>query len=80
MEVYVRGTVWYSCTLSDEDTRKVIKYAKENDCEYKEAVLDLYNQAEINLYNECIESDYSTEDIEGVNTDDLKYGDEEEDE
>ena len=80
MEVYVRGTVWYSCTLSDEDTRKVIKYAKENDCEYEEAVSALYYKCEINLYDTFVESDYTTEEIEEVRIDGLEYENEEEDE
>ena len=80
MEVYVRGTVWYSCTLSDEDTRKVIKYAKENDCEYEEAVSALYDKGEINLYDTFVESDSTTEEIEDVRIDSLQYENEEEDE
>ena len=80
MEVYVRGTVWYSCTLSDEDTRKVIKYTKENDCEYEEAVSALYDKCEINLYDSFVESDYTTEEIEDVRIDGLEYENEEEDE
>ena len=80
MEVYVRGTVWYSCTLSDEDTRKVIKYAKENDCEYEEAVSALYDKGEINLYDTFVESDFTTEEIEDARIDGLEYENEEEDE
>lgn len=72
LKVEVVGTIYYTCELSDEDEKKVVNYIKDNpeDFEFmneKEsitaAVHILYNNSEIELYDNAIESDYSTEEI-----------------
>lgn len=75
MEACVKGTVYYNCDLNEEDTRKVIDFAKENDMCYEQAVAQLYDNGEISLYDCSTESDYATESIEDVelNDDDRHY-------
>jgi len=68
MELTVTGKIWYACILSDEDSLQVLDYAKENDLSIEEAAMELYNKGEISFYEECVESDYSTENIELVET------------
>lgn len=72
LKIEAVGTVYYTCELSDEDEKKVVNYIKDNpeDFEFmneKEsiaaAVRILYDNSEIELYDDAIESDYSTEEI-----------------
>lgn len=63
MIVEVEALVTYSCYLSDEDEQKVTKLAEQNDISLKEAAEILYNNAEIDLYQDSRESDFSTQDF-----------------
>lgn len=80
MRVMVTAEVQYCCELNKEDSQKVIEYAKENNCDYERAVGELY--PDINLYENSYESDFSIENIDGVELDDeeLEEEDKEEDE
>ena len=72
LKVEVVGRICYTCELSDEDEAKVVNYIKDNPEEFEfmteeesiiAAVDILYNDSEIELYGNAIESDYSTEEI-----------------
>lgn len=66
------ATVYYTCSLSDEDGQKVLDYIKENPEEFRfmsdrkkilKAVEILSSDCEIELYDDSTESDFSTEEI-----------------
>lgn len=66
------ATVHYTCWLSDEDSKKVIEYIKENQEELEfmtdkekilKAVQELYEEDEISPYDSSNESDFSTEEF-----------------
>lgn len=66
------ATVYYTCSLSDEDGQKVLDYIKENPDEFKfmsdkkkilKAVEILSNNCDIELYYDSVESDFSTEEL-----------------
>lgn len=59
--VMTEATVQYACRLSAEDERKVREYAEQNDVTLEEAVEELYNDCDINLYANSGESDFSTD-------------------
>lgn len=72
LKVEVIGRICYTCELSDEDEAKVVNYIKDNPEEFEfmteeksiiAAVDILYNDSEIDLYDDAVESDYSTEEI-----------------
>lgn len=72
LKVEVVGTIYYTCELSDEDEEKVINYIKDSPEEFEfmteeesivAAVDILYNNSEIELYDNATESDYHTEEI-----------------
>lgn len=72
LKVEVVGRICYTCELSDEDEKKVVDYIKDNPEEFefmteKESIVAavdiLYNDSEIDLYDNATESDYSTEEI-----------------
>ncbi len=72
LKVEAVATVTYTCELSDEDEKKVIKYIKNNPDEFKfmtdeESILAavdiLYNDGKLDLYDDSVESDFSTEEI-----------------
>jgi KaiC/GvpD/RAD55 family RecA-like ATPase len=70
MKVMVTAEVQYCCELSEEDSQKVIKYAKEYNCDYENAVEKLYwSFHDIDLYRTSYESDFSTESIDEVELD-----------
>lgn len=65
-------TTWFTCNLTDEEEKKVVDYIKENPDEFEfmnkkaaiaKAVEILYENDEINLYDNAIESDFSTDEI-----------------
>ena len=66
LTVETTAIVTYTCYLTEEDSEKVINYADENGLELTEAVAELYSNAEIDLYHESTESDFSTESIDMV--------------
>lgn len=66
------ATIYYTCSLSDEDGQKVLNYIKENPEEFEfmlakekiiKAVEKLYDNSEINIYDDSAESDFTTEKI-----------------
>lgn len=71
LKVEAVGTIYYTCELSDEDEEKVVGYIKDNPEEFDymdedtimEAVRILWDKGEIELYENAIESDYMTEEI-----------------
>ena len=72
LKVEVIANVTYTCELSDEDEKKVIKYIKDNPDEFEfvtneksilAAVEFLYNNGELDLYNNSVESDFCTEEV-----------------
>jgi hypothetical protein len=65
MKVMVTAQVRYTCWLDEEQTKEVMEYAKENDCEIESAVMDLYNiHSDFDLYHDSTESDFSTESVD----------------
>lgn len=72
LKVEVVAKVTYTCNLSYKDEKKVIKYIKDNPDEFEfmtneksilSAVEFLYNNGELDLYDDSVESDFSTEEI-----------------
>lgn len=72
MQIEAVATVYYTCSLSDEDEKKVLDYIKENPDEFEfltdknkivKAVNELYEQCEIALYEDSVESDFFTDEI-----------------
>ncbi len=66
------ATVYYTCSLSDEDGKKVLDYIKENPEKFEfmsdkkkilKAVESLHKDCEIELYDDSTESDFCTEEI-----------------
>ena len=66
MEVYVRAEVWYTCELDNDQARQVVEYMAEHDCSAEYAVEMLYHNNDFGLYDNSVESDFSTEAIEDV--------------
>ena len=69
MIVMTETTVQYACQLSAEDEQKVREYAEQNNTTLKEAVGVLYDDCAINLYADCWESDFGTNEILRVEED-----------
>ncbi len=66
------ATAYYTCSLSDEDGQKVLNYIKENPEEFEfmsgkekilKAVEKLYQNSEVNVYDDSVEGDFSTEEF-----------------
>lgn len=66
------ATVYYTCSLSDEDGQKVLDYIKGNPDKFEfmsdknkiiKAIEKLYKDAEIDVYDDSVESDFSTEEF-----------------
>jgi len=66
------ATVYCTCLLSDDDGQKVLDYIKENPEEFEfmtdknkilKAVEKLYQDSEVNVYDDSIESDFLTEEF-----------------
>ena len=75
MSIQAKAMVTYTITLGKEDIEKVKNYVDENredfltgekytESEFINAVWELYNSGEISLYDDYVESDFSTEEIE----------------
>ena len=62
----VEATVTYACRLSKEDEQKVRDYIGDTDLSIDDAVIELYNAGEIDLYKNSTESDFSTNYVEQV--------------
>ena len=66
------ATVYYTCSLSEEDSQKVINYIKENPGKFDfmsdkdkiiRAVNILSSDCEIELYDDAVENDFNTDEI-----------------
>lgn len=73
MEIRIKAEVTYTSHLSASDERKIKQYLDEHADEVdflsdKEKILQainaLYDEGEIDIYDNCTESDFSTEEIE----------------
>ena len=62
----VDATVAYACWLSEEDEQKIRDYIGDTDLSTADAVIELYNAGEIDLYKNSTESDFFTNYITGV--------------
>ncbi len=62
----VEATVTYACRLSEEEEQKVREYIGDTDLSIEDAIIELYNVGEIDLYKNSTESDFSTNYIEQV--------------
>lgn len=59
----VEATVTYACWLSEEDEQKIREYIGDTDKATEDAIMELYDAGEINLYKNSTESDFSTNDL-----------------
>ena len=66
IEVETTATVTYTCHLNEEDTKKVCNYANKQGLTLRKAVAELYDDGEIDLYDNSTESDFSTESIDSA--------------
>lgn len=66
MKVEVEAKVTYTCELSQEDEEIVRKYAEKLECDLELAVWHCYVNGTIHLYDNSVESDFSTEEIISV--------------
>ena len=62
----VEATVTYACRLSKEEEQKIREYIGDTDLSIEDAVTELYNVGEIDLYKNSTESDFSTNYITDV--------------
>jgi len=61
--VNVDAIVTYTCYLDEEESQKVQECAEQEECSLEDAVMMLYNEGQLNLYHNCVESDFSTEKV-----------------
>lgn len=66
MKAKVKAEVLYTCELNEMDAEIVREYAKKHKCSLEFAVWHCYCFNEINLYNNSVESDFSTEEVISV--------------
>ena len=62
----VEATVTYACQLSEEDEQKIYDYIEDIDLSTADAIIELYNAGEIELYKDSTESDFCTNYITGI--------------
>jgi hypothetical protein len=64
MKVEAKALVTYTCELTKEDEQKVLIYAKENEVSLDEAIKDLWENEEIDVYGyRQTESDCETQEV-----------------
>jgi hypothetical protein len=62
LKVEAVAKVWYTCTLSEKEEKKVREYAEENNVSLDEAIRYLFENDYLDVYEgSFIESDCSTE-------------------
>lgn len=70
LKIEAVASVTYTCTISDEDEKKILKHINENPERFEfmsaksailKAVEDLDSNCKIDVYKSCTESDVSTE-------------------
>jgi hypothetical protein len=69
MKVMVIASVTYCCELSGEDQQRIeemMELEENQDRSIEDIVMELYQDGEIDLYAESVESDFSTEEIQNV--------------
>lgn len=69
MKVVTTAIVTYCCELDDKDQQKieeVMELEENQDRTIEDIVMELYQDGEIDLYAESVESDFSTEEIQNV--------------
>ena len=66
MKVEVEAKVLYTCELSETDAEIVREYAEEHQCDLELAVWHCYVFGKISLYDNSVESDFSTEEVVSV--------------
>ena len=66
MKAEVEAKVLYTCELSETDAEIVREYAEKYQCDLELAVWHCYAFGKINLYNNSVESDFSTEEVISV--------------
>lgn len=65
MKIRAIAEVTYTCDIDKEDYDKAKEYAEKNKIYIEQAILELYEEGEIDIYkNDFTESDISTERIE----------------
>ena len=64
--VMVEATVTYACRLNEEEEQIIREYIGDTDLSIEDAVTELYNAGEIDLYKNSTESDFYTNYIEQV--------------
>ena len=62
----VEATVTYTCWLSEEDEEKVLEYISGTDLSIADAIMELYDLREIDLYKNSGESNFYTNYIASV--------------
>lgn len=66
MKAKVKAEVLYTCELNETDAEIVREYAEKHKCSLEFAAWHCYCFNEINLYNNSVESDFSTEEVISV--------------
>lgn len=64
--VTVDAIVTYTCYLDEEQSQLVQECAEEEECSLEEAVMMLYDNGELKLYDSSVESDFSTNEVTQV--------------
>lgn len=62
----VEATVTYACQLSEKDEQKIYDYIGDIDLSIADAIIELYNAGEIELYKDSTESDFCTNYVTGI--------------
>lgn len=72
LKVEVVGKIYYTCTFTDEEEKKIVEYIKDNPEDFKfmsnkqkilNAIEALWGKDELDLYKNTVESDYQTAEI-----------------
>ena len=66
----VEATVTYACGLNEEDDQKIRDYIGDTDLSTADAIMELYDAGEIDLYKNSTESDFSTNYITSIDRED----------
>lgn len=67
-EIEAHNMVTYTCTISDEDEKRIKDYISNNPSKFeylddRDSIIKAIYDLEIELYNNCVESDSYTEEI-----------------
>lgn len=64
--VQVDATITYECRMNEEDEQKIRERIGDTDLSTADAIMELYETGKIDLYKNCIPSDFCTDRIIGV--------------